>query len=91
MSTLPITAIAPVSPVSAGAAVSPVSPVAEAQRAGNTAGPTPAQQERFEALLQQQPALAGAMPMALPMMPPLMSMPFPKLALDKDDAEDEDK
>lgn len=88
MSTLPITAIAPVSPVSAGKAVSPVSPVTEAQRAGSSAGPTQAQQERFEALMQQ-PGMAGAMPMALPMMPALMSMPLPKLALDN--AEDEDK
>jgi hypothetical protein len=88
MSTLPITAIAPVSPVSAGTAVSPASPVTGAQRAGSGASPTQAQQERFEALLQQ-PGMAGAMPMALPMMSPLMSMPFPKLALDN--AEDEDK
>lgn len=88
MSTLPITAIAPVSPVSAGTAVSPASHVAEAQRAGGGASPTQAQQERFEAMLQQ-PGMAGAMPMALPMMAPLMSMPFPKLALDN--TEDEDK
>jgi len=83
MSTLPITAITPVSPVSGATAVSPASAVNAAQRAGGAAGPTPAQQERFEALMEHP--MAGAMPMPMPLMPPLMSMPFPKLAADEDD------
>lgn len=90
MPTLPITAIAPVSPVNAGSGVSAVSSVAAAERAGPGTAPTPAQQERFEELLQQ-PGMVGAMPFVPPMLPPMMSMPFPKLALDKDDSEDEDK